>query len=125
MVGDLVVVDDVHVDAGRATHEVPGHERDVDVAQQDVGHAAQHDVPAAAGDPRLDLAYPLAPALVELLDHLDDTAAQGTREHERAGEEAQERRPRPQAAAPARRAHGAQPRGGIPGEHGADGCSTV
>ena len=102
-----------------------GHERDVDVAQQNVRHAAQHDVPAAAGDPRLDLAYPLAPALVELLDHLDDTAAQGTRQHERAGEEAQERRPRPQAAAPARRAHDEQPRGGVPGEHGADGRPTV
>jgi hypothetical protein len=44
----------------------------VQLAQQHVRHTTQSHVGRAAMDPRLDVAQPLAAALVQLLDHLGD-----------------------------------------------------
>ena len=86
--------------------------------------AAQHHVPAAAGDARLHVADPLPARLVELLEHLADGHAHGAGQHERAREEAHVRRPRAEAAVGslgARPAHHDEARRGVAGEHRRDG----
>ena len=98
MVGDLVVVDEVDVDARCARHHRLGHEGDVEVAEHHVGHAAQRHVGAAPPDPRLHPAAALPSTLVELLDHLPQRQHQGPHEPERVGEE---RRVRLRGAQPA------------------------
>ncbi|GMA26433.1 hypothetical protein GCM10025864_41920 [Luteimicrobium album] len=118
VVGDLVVVDEVHEDHGRPLHHLLGDERRVEVAQQHVGDRAQGRVGAQARDARLDAPRRLLPALVQLLDELADREQQGPYEHEGTRAELDEGRARPEP--PPRAADDEQARRRAAAEHRGD-----
>ncbi len=98
VVGDLVVVDEVHVDDWTPSAHLLGDDGEVQPPQQHVGHAAQKDVRAGARDPRFHATHSLAPALVQLLDHLAERQQQAAEEEERPGEERDVVSPRAESA---------------------------
>ena len=86
MVRDFVVVHEVAVHRRCPTHHVLRDETEVQVAQQDIGHAAQCHVGEGPVSPRFDVLQPLPAGLVDLLDHLadreDERARQAVAVHE-------------------------------------------
>jgi len=121
VMGDLVVVDEIHEDRRRGPEHVLGHQGDIQVAQHGVGDAAQDDVGTPPGHPRHDPTHPLPVTLVELLDHLGDAEQHGAGEHERTAEEADVGLCRAQSATLGNPAHDKQGHIGVAGEHGAHG----
>ncbi len=95
VVGHLVVVHEVAEHHGYTAGHLCGDERDVEVAQQDVGQPAQRDVRATAADAGKDVVAALLAGLVHLFDHLADG------EHQRAGESLRAGRERGVAVGPA------------------------
>ena len=89
VVGDLVVVDEVDEDRRGAALSMCSATRAMLMSRsRALVMPRSSDVGAAAGHPRQDAAYPLAVALIELLDHLAHAEQQRAGQDEGAGEEA-------------------------------------
>src|SRR3954454_22887410 len=99
MVGDLVVVDVVDVDAAGALAHLLGDDGGVEVAAPHVRRRPEGREGPAAVDPRHQVASYLTPGLEAFLDDLGDGADEGAHETLRVGEEPRERTPLADVAA--------------------------